>query len=162
MRAAGASGGNYDLGTEDIPDRLKAWQERYSFEVTDAKRDAPTIRFITLPPGLEALTQEFYEFCPDVIDQGLGYVAEMVEMAQESGQEVSANIQSLIQRVDLDDENYGIELRRRTRQRGDKIVLWWDYPIPIRGQLSKAEVRGFWLLRTPVKGSPQTYTFGDA
>ena len=68
IRAAHTNGANYDVMTDDVIARLRAWWMRCAFEVTDIKSDGLKIHFQTLPGDLDAFAREVYEFCPDVID----------------------------------------------------------------------------------------------
>ena len=50
---------------------------------------------------LSSLVAEIYEFCPDVIDQNLGCMDDMVDMMKESGQKLSPEVEKLIEGVDF-------------------------------------------------------------
>lgn len=117
---------NFDLDTADIIAELRRWKAMCSFRVTEAGGDRVTIKFDTLPPDMESFVKELYAFCPDLVDQGTGCVAEMVEMANEMGEEIPPAMKELIEGVDFEDENYGLEILKRELQRGLKVMLWWD------------------------------------
>ena len=126
LEKAGTNGANFDLSTEDIIARLKAWDERYGITIGDVESDAVTVTFHTLPDDTHALAREIYDFCPDTVDQHWGCVAEMLEWAEESGEPVPEDITALIEGVDLEDEDYGLELLRRNLVATRTCGLWWD------------------------------------
>jgi hypothetical protein len=126
IREAGTNAGNYDLDTEDIINHLKQWQSLCSFTVTGAKHDTVDIEFATLPADMDAFAQDLYDFCPDLVDQGTGCMAEMIESMEEMGEELSPRVQKLIEGVDFEDDNYGVEILRREVQEGMSVQLWWD------------------------------------
>ena len=122
IRRAGTAAPNYDLDTADIIARLTAWQATCSFAVVNAEADAVEIAFTTLPPDMDAFARELYDFCPDLVDQGTGCVAEMLDAMDDPSPETKA----LIEGVDFDDEGYGVEILKREVQRDKAVTLWWD------------------------------------
>jgi hypothetical protein len=126
IREQHTSAPNFDLNTEAILTELRRWKTLCKFRVTEAGGDRASIEFDTLPADLETFVKDLYAFCPDLVDQGTGCVAEMIEMAAEMGEDIPANMQELIKGVDLDDENYGLEILKRELQRDKKVMLWWD------------------------------------
>ncbi|KGF72230.1 hypothetical protein DO97_11375 [Neosynechococcus sphagnicola sy1] len=126
LREAGTDAANYDLETDDIIARLKLWDTSYGIELSDVTFDAVVVTFKSLPADLTALSAEIYEFCPDTIDQHFGCIADMIEMAEEVGQEIPADLRQLLEGVDLTDENYGLELLQRSLCNSKTVALWWD------------------------------------
>ena len=124
--AQGTTGANYDVFTEDIVGRLTRWQSLCALTVTDATPSTVTIRFTSLPADMHAFVRDVYEFCPDVVDQGTGCLHEMVEMCEETGQEIPAHFADLIDGIDFDDDDYGLEVLKRQIERDNTIRLWWD------------------------------------
>jgi len=122
IREAGTSAGNYDLDTDAIVERLTAWQSLCTFRIPSAGRDRVEIEFDTLPEDMEAFAKELYDFCPDLVEQGTGCIAELVE----SGEDLSPKMQKLIEGVDFNDENYGLEILKREVEQTKRIALWWD------------------------------------
>jgi len=122
IRKAETGGPNYGVYTDDIIARLTQWQALCDFTVTDAGRDTVDITFNTLPKDMDAFVKDLYEFCPDLVDQGTGCVDEMVE----SGEELSPEIQKLIEGIDFTDENFGLEILKRELQQKKSVTLWWD------------------------------------
>jgi hypothetical protein len=122
IRRAGTAAPNYDLDTADIIARLTKWQSLCAFIVTRAEPDAVEIAFTTLPADMDAFARELYDFCPDLVDQGTGCVREMLETMDDPSPETKA----LIEGVDFDDEDYGVEILKREVQREKGVTLWWD------------------------------------
>lgn len=126
VRDAGTNAMNFDLDTEAVIARLKEWDARYGIELSDVGFDRVLVRFNRLPDDVMALAKDVYEFCPDTVDQHFGCMAELVELAEETGEDVPENVRELIDGVDLSAENYGLELLRRSLVKEKAIGLWWD------------------------------------
>jgi hypothetical protein len=126
LRDAGTNGINFDLDTDAVIAHLKKWDTDHGIELSDVKGDAVLVRFTRLPKDVAALAKDIYEFCPDTIDQHFGCFAEMVDLADETGEELPENIAELIEGVDLSDENYGLELLERSLRKNKTVHLWWD------------------------------------
>jgi hypothetical protein len=126
LREASTNGANYDLNTEDVIARLKQWKSLCSFRITGATGDTVDLEFDTLPEDMAAFVRDVYEFCPDLVDQGTGCVAEMVELADEVGEELPPRLAEVIKGVDVEDEDYGLEILKRELERDKKLQLWWD------------------------------------
>lgn len=126
IRAAKTNGANYELETDDIISRLKKWKSLCNLRVTGAGSDTVDIEFDTLPEDMDAFARDLYEFCPDLVDQGTGCLHEMIEMAEETGEDLDPKMQELIKGVDFEDEDYGVEILKREIQRDKRVKLWWD------------------------------------
>ena len=126
MEAEGTNGANYDLDTDAIIAKLRDWDTRLGIAVSEITAVSMVVKFERLPDDTGALAEEVYDFCPDTVDQHWGCVAEMVEMAEETGEEVPEHIASLIGGVDFSDERYGVELLRRDLVARRTVDLWWD------------------------------------
>lgn len=126
IRQLGTSGPNYDVSTEDILHKLAEWEKRCSFTITDVESDSVMLEFTTLPADLEQFAQEIYQFCPDVIDQHYGCFGEMLESMEESSEEIPDYLKALVDGVNLEDEDYGLELLKRALPLQGKLHLWWD------------------------------------
>jgi hypothetical protein len=72
LRVRRTDAGNYDISTDDIIDRLKAWEQLCTFEVVGAASDWVALTFETLPERICAFAEEVYSFCPDSVGQGVG------------------------------------------------------------------------------------------
>ncbi|PZO42346.1 MAG: hypothetical protein DCF19_07055 [Pseudanabaena frigida] len=126
LKDVGTNGANYDLETEDIIEHLILWDAKYGIELSDVSFDAVNITFIDLPEDLTELALDIYEFCPDIIDQHFGCMAEAIEMMEGAEQDIFADVRELIKGVDLTDENYGFELLKRSLALNKIVPLWWD------------------------------------
>jgi hypothetical protein len=126
LRKKNTNGANYDLDTEDVIERLQKWDAAYGVELSDVGHDRVAVKFKQLPADVGALAAEAYEFCPDVIDQHFGCFAEMIEAMEEMGEDVPEGLSELVEGVDLEDENYGLELLKRSLERTKAVALWWD------------------------------------
>lgn len=66
IRVAEVEPVNHGLTTDDVVDQLIRWHERHGVEIVAADTETLVFRFLRLPDGLDALTQEIVEFCPDL------------------------------------------------------------------------------------------------
>ena len=126
IRKANTDGANYDLDTDAIVTRLNQWEALCKFRVTGAGHDTVDIEFETFPKDMDAFVRDLYEFCPDLVDQGTGCVHEMVEMMEESGEELTPEMKKLIKGVNFEDEDYGLEILKRELRQKKGVKLWWD------------------------------------
>jgi hypothetical protein len=126
IRQAETSAPNFDLDNAEIIDHLKQWQSLCSFVVKEAEGDRIEIEFTTFPKDMDAFARDLYDFCPDVVDQGTGCVHEMLESMEEIGEEIDLDMAKLIEGVDFNDENYGLEILKRQVAQNKAISLWWD------------------------------------
>jgi hypothetical protein len=126
IREAHTSAGNYDLNTDSIIARLRAWQSVCSLRVIEARHDQITIAFETLPTDLDTFVKELCDFCPDLVDQGAGSLPDVIKEFEESGQPIPAKMMKLIEGVNFEDDNFALEIVKRTLQQDKKIRLWWD------------------------------------
>jgi hypothetical protein len=72
LRVRQTDAGNYDISTDDIIDRLKAWEQLCNFDVVGAASDWVALTFESLPERICAFAEEVYLFCPDSVSQGVG------------------------------------------------------------------------------------------
>jgi hypothetical protein len=126
LREVGTNGDNYDIGTEDVIHQLQKWDAEYGIELTDVEFDTVTVIFRNLPEDLTDLAVEIYEFCPDTIDQHFGCFAESIEIMEGFEQDLADNVKALIQDVDFTDDDYGLELLKRSLALNNAVTLWWD------------------------------------
>jgi hypothetical protein len=122
IRKAETGAPNFDMDTDAIIARLQQWQALCKFRVTGAGHDTIDIKFDTLPADMAAFAKDVYDFCPDLVDQGTGCVAEMIEEMDE----VPPAMQKLIEGIDFEDEDYGIEILKREIEQKKDLKLWWD------------------------------------
>jgi hypothetical protein len=74
VRAARTDAVNYDMGTEDIVRHLKALSRYASIDILKAETDSVEFAITKMPKYLPAFSRELYEFCPDIVEQGVGTV----------------------------------------------------------------------------------------
>lgn len=126
LRQMETNGANYALDTEDIIARLKAWQSLCSFRIVDAKHDTVVLEFDSLPADLDAFVKDLSEFCPDLIDQGAQCLPDLIDAQMKKGGPVPAEMESLVEGVDFQNEDFGPEILKRQLQQQRKLTLWWD------------------------------------
>ena len=73
MRLRLTDGGNYDITTDDIIERLETWRKLAVFDVVGASRDWVAIQFSQLPKDICKFAEEVYLFCSDSVTQGVGF-----------------------------------------------------------------------------------------
>lgn len=78
IRIVRTHGGEYDITTDDIIERLKEWEKTAAFELIGADNDWIELEFSTLPADLKAFGEEVYEFSPDAVDEGPGSVEALI------------------------------------------------------------------------------------
>lgn len=122
IREAATCAPNYDLDTEAILTQLQQWQSLCVFHIVEAGGDRIAIVFETLPENMDAFVRSLYDFCPDLVDQGTGCVAEFIEEMET----IPPNMQALIEGIDFEDPDYGLEILKRGLQQDKKVLLWWD------------------------------------
>lgn len=121
---ANTSAPNFQLDTAAIIQHLTSWRAVCNFTITAAESDRVDISFHTLPADMTAFVADMYSFCPDIVDQGTGCVAEMVEA--EDPETMPEEMKELVQGVDFQDDDYGLEILKRILEHDKKIMLWWD------------------------------------
>ena len=126
LRDAGTNGANFDLDTDAVIEHLRGWDTQYGIDLSDVKSDAVVVMFDRPPEDIMALAKDVYAFCPDTVDQHFGCMHEMLEMAEETGDEVPPHLQELAEGVDFEDENYGVQLLGKSLATTKTVHLWWD------------------------------------
>jgi len=71
-----------------------------------------------LPPDIEAFCREAVAFCPDVLHQGYGAAAEMIDEAPE--------LAALAAGLDPADPDFALRLMARDLSQRRRLLLWWD------------------------------------
>ena len=75
---------NYDMETPDLIEKLKTWDKLYGIEFYGIGVDFLSGEFKTLPKDLKKFSKEMYEFCPDIVDQGVGDIHNLEKAIKES------------------------------------------------------------------------------
>lgn len=126
VREMGTAGINYDITNEDVIDKLTEWDEAYGIDIEDVAHDRLVVKFQSLPEDLDELASDIYDFCPDVIEQHFGCMDDLVDVMEDSGQEISEDLAELIEDVDFEQENFGEELLQKSLRLTQQVALWWD------------------------------------
>jgi hypothetical protein len=126
IREFGTNGINCDVDTDDIVDKLINWSKRFKFEILEIDHATVGIKLESLPDNLSDFCKEIYEFCPDTIDQGYGCLADMIEMAEEIGEDIDPANLELVEGLDPESEDFGLQVMERDLPRIMAITLWWD------------------------------------
>jgi hypothetical protein len=79
LRIAASDAVNYGKETEDLVRTLQSWDARVGIDIYAAQTDTVQIKLKSLPKDLNAFANEVYEFCPDIVDQGVGDVRKLAE-----------------------------------------------------------------------------------
>lgn len=82
LRYARTDGGNYDITTEGLIQRLHAWDLRYGIDIVGAGHDFVDLRLQRPPKPGRAFAEEVYALCPDSVDQGVGSIAALTELVE--------------------------------------------------------------------------------
>jgi hypothetical protein len=107
---------NCDVFTEDIIRQLQKWEEKCDFTISSVGFVRLELHITRLPDDLDIFVRDIYAICPDTVDQGFGCIADEIQMHEETGQEMRKHFQDLIKGVDLNKEDYGLELMKRSLQ----------------------------------------------
>ena len=78
------NGANYDLSPEDIAQWLRELEEDVPFRLTGIGWDFLKGHFTAPRDDPRDLAERMYEFCPDIVDQGVGDVDALAESLAES------------------------------------------------------------------------------
>lgn len=118
----GVNGINVDLETDDIVRRVAVWDDRYGVHVVATAHDRLTVQFEHLPEDLIAFANEIADFCPDIIDQGFGTMAEFLE----DGDSLPDDLRQLVDGLDPESDDFGIQALARWLKQHQAVELWWD------------------------------------
>ena len=76
---------NYDMDTEDIIRKLQEYDRAYGITLMHAETDTVEFNLHRDPQDLAAFAAGLYEFCPDIVDQGVGSVEALAESIEITG-----------------------------------------------------------------------------
>lgn len=85
LRIAASDAVNFNKGTEDLIQQIQVWDKAYGVDIFQAETDTVQFRFIKIPADLKAFAEEAYEFCPDIVDQGVGSIDQLANSISASG-----------------------------------------------------------------------------
>lgn len=85
LKFEGTCGINYDIYVDDVITRLQKWDSTYKLDIFSVGYDFIEAKMLVPPSDMKQFSEEVYEFCPDIVDQGTGTVDALVsEMTQTS------------------------------------------------------------------------------
>ncbi|MBE9222533.1 DUF4253 domain-containing protein [Cyanobacterium stanieri LEGE 03274] len=116
------NGINYDVTTEDIIVKLLDWDQKFGITISNVSYDTLTVYFHNLPNNVRIMAEEIYEFCPDIIDQGYGCMDEILTM----GQKIDERLKPLLQGVEMNSPDFGLQILENVLKVKKKVCLWWD------------------------------------
>ena len=82
IRVFQTNGGNYDLMPDDIAKWLQKLSPQQPFVITGAGWDWLEGRFTSTIKSPRKLAHQMYEFCPDIVDQGVGSVKDLARLLE--------------------------------------------------------------------------------
>ena len=77
LRVAQSDAVNYDMATEDLVKKLQEYDQKYGIDIFHAETDTIEFKLKDMPADVAGFCHDLYEFCPDIVDQGTGSVAEL-------------------------------------------------------------------------------------
>ena len=77
LRVAQSDAVNYDLGTEDLVRRLQEYDSKFGIDIFHAETDTIEFKCRSMPDDMPEFCRDLYDFCPDIVDQGVGTVEEL-------------------------------------------------------------------------------------
>jgi hypothetical protein len=83
LRYRRTDGINHDYENEDIVLKIAEWNDKYGLIIIGCGRDWLELEFNEMPINLNEFAEEVYEFCPDIVDQGVGGIESLILMIQE-------------------------------------------------------------------------------
>ena len=117
---------SFNLTTDDIVNQRVLWGKQHSISIPDVSHNGLTVSFCTLPDNLDQLTDEIYQFCPDIIDQAYSGMDAMHDMAEETDQPITPEVFELIEGIDFSKDDCGFEILKRDLEQNKRLSLWWD------------------------------------
>jgi hypothetical protein len=85
VRHARTDACNYDLSTEDLIERLSKYHASMGIDIIQAETDTIDFKILKLPSDLKALSEDLYEFCPDLVEQGCGSLDALAGQIKKEG-----------------------------------------------------------------------------
>jgi len=85
LRVEETDGINYGFENKDVIAKLQEWNNIYPFQIISAGLDWVEAIFIKRPDNMRKFAKELYEFCPDIVEQGVGSVNKLEKEMERSG-----------------------------------------------------------------------------
>jgi len=84
MLAMGTNAANFDKGPVEVVEELRAIEQEQPFELTHITFDRLEGRWTTPIKNPGRFAKRLYQFCPDIVDQGVGSVAALSKTLKKS------------------------------------------------------------------------------
>ena len=126
LKDAQANGVNYDVMTEDIIAKLEEWDAQFGVEISNVAHDAVNVKFTKVPDDVPKIANEVYELCPDIIEQHYGCMDDMMDAMEGFGQEIDPKLKALVDGIDFNDDEFGMQILQKAIREGHVLPLWWD------------------------------------
>lgn len=79
LRVARSDAVNFDMDTEQLIQKLQQYDQQVGIDIFHAETDTIEAMLLRTPENMQAFTEDVYEFCPDIVDQGVGSVEELAK-----------------------------------------------------------------------------------
>jgi hypothetical protein len=86
LRVAQSDAVNYGKETEDLIRKLTEYDRAYGIDIFHAETDTIEFRLTRLPDDLRRFSRDLYEFCPDIVDQGVETVEALEQEIRRTGE----------------------------------------------------------------------------
>ncbi|MFA8342216.1 MAG: DUF4253 domain-containing protein [Rhodothermaceae bacterium] len=74
LRFECTNGVNYDIYIEDVIDKISGWDKKYGLDIVGVGFDFVRADYEKLPNNINQYVKDLYDFCPDIVNQGVGTV----------------------------------------------------------------------------------------
>jgi hypothetical protein len=158
LRALRTDGANYEVYTDDLIARLKAWEVRCAFRIVGADADWVELEFVSLPADLAAFAEEVYAFCPDTIDQGFYFPAEQELLEAERTEDNSGLLLAMLRDLQVVSQAAG---RDGDLERLTEVAEWHaSVPATIRRE-ETVRWRALEMLAASIKNDRRLFLWWD-
>jgi hypothetical protein len=83
LRIAKSDAVNHGMETEALITRLQKYDRELGISLFQAETDTVAFDILREPKDWGAFARDLYDFCPDIVDQGVGSVEELEEQVRE-------------------------------------------------------------------------------
>lgn len=85
VRLAATDAVNHDMTTDQIIEELRRWDAQFGIDIWQAETDTVQLKLKSIPEDLPEFSQRLYEFCPDIVDQGVGDIESLQAGIKQEG-----------------------------------------------------------------------------
>jgi len=71
LRIARSNAANYDMNTAALAKKLLTYDQQFGIDIFHAETDTIEFALKRMPGDMQAFAEDLYEFCPDIVDQGV-------------------------------------------------------------------------------------------